>query len=128
MSKAERLVKKWSSHHFSTGVYPGEDYKKFQKEARTALKELADAAGYILYRFLPNNYQFSAILQEHETGAYAYVSISDVRFFRNEWATNILYRQMRDEYDWHGGANHYCTLTGLSTALQSLYLKEEAKV
>lgn len=128
MSKAECLVKKWSPHHFSTGGYPGEDYKKFQREARAALKELADAAGYTLHRFLPNHYQFSAILQEHETGAYAYVSISDVRFFRNAWATNILYRQMRDEYDWHGGANHYCTLTGLSTALQSLYLKEDAKV
>lgn len=102
--------------------------QKFQREARAALKELADAAGYTLHKFLPNHYQFSAILQEHETGAYAYVSISDVRFFRNAWATNILYRQMRDEYDWHGGDNHYCTLTGLSTALQSLYLKEEAKV
>ena len=47
MSKAECLVKKWSPHYFSTGSYPGEDYKKFQREARAALKELADAAGYV---------------------------------------------------------------------------------
>lgn len=121
MSKVERLVEKWSTHHFSTGVYPGEDYKKFQREARAALKEVAEAAGYTLYKFLPNHYEFCAVLQERETGAYAYVSISDVRFFKNEWATHVLYRQMKNENDWKGGANHYSPLIGLSDALQTLY-------
>lgn len=121
LSKVEKLEAKWYDHEFSSGPYPGEDYLQFQKEARAALAEVAAEAGYVLYKFNKNHYEFSAVLQEKETGAFAYVSIADVRFFPREWGEHILYRRMKHETDWVGGPNHYSSLRMLAHDLQRLY-------
>lgn len=120
-SKTQQLLDHWLGYKFSTGSYPGEDYVKFQREAKQALKELTSEAGYSLYSFNANHYCFSAVVQENKSGAFAYISISDVRFWPDEWAHKVLYRQMKHEKDWTGGANHYCRLTELPDMLQRLY-------
>ena len=43
----------------------------------------------------------------------AYVSISDVRYFSDEWYNHILIRTAKDEQDYRGGFNNYTTLDGL---------------
>ena len=42
-----------------------------------------------------------------------YVSISDVRYFSDEWYNHILIRTAKDEQDYRGGFNNYTTLDGL---------------
>lgn len=121
MSKAEKLCQKWLGFTFSSGGETGEDYKSFQREARAAIKELADKANYAVHTFLGNHYSFSVVLRERETGAFTYISISDVRFWKDEWATNVLYRQMKDDTDWCGGQNHYCRLLDLPKKLEKLH-------
>lgn len=120
-SKVEILLDRWLGHQFSSGSIAGEDYLKFQRESKRVLKELAGEAGYDLYRFNPNHYCFSAVLQQIEGGAFAYVSASDVRFGKDEWATHLLYRQMKHEEDWTGGPNHYCSMLELPASLRALY-------
>lgn len=99
---------KWLNFQFSTGTATGPDYKEFQKAARADLRKQAKAAGYELYKFNPNHYEFSAVLKNSATGQFVYVAISDVRFFRNEWYTNVLYRTMAHDKDWTGGQNQRC--------------------
>lgn len=101
-------LEKWLKHDFSTGVKTGEDYLKFQREAKANLKKQANAAGYTLHSFHKNHYCFSAVLHHAETNKFIFISISDVRFFKNEWYTHVLYRTMKYEKDWTGGQNHYC--------------------
>lgn len=100
--------KKWLDHKFSTGCYAGEDYLKFQKEMRTDLRKQAVNNGLVIYSFNKNHYEFSAVLKSAYTDKFVYVQIPDVRFFQNEWFTNVLYRTMANEKDWTGGLNQYC--------------------
>lgn len=107
-------------YHFSTGGEAGADYLNFQRAAQTDLKRKATAAGFELHRFNKNHYEFSAVLKHAATGQFVYISISDVRFFPDEWYSHMLYRTMKHETDWTGGQNHYCCWDDLSTALEGL--------
>ena len=49
-----------------------------------------------------------------------YVSISDVRFFTNEWYNNILIRTAKNEQDYYGGFNHRTTLKELEMKAMEL--------
>ena len=86
MAKLEEL-KKYLTHEFSSGSYTGNDYKTFQ-------------------------YCFSAFIKSSENKC-VYLSISDVRYFTNEWYGHILIRTAKDEQDYRGGFNYYTTLEAL---------------
>lgn len=101
-------AKKWIGFRFSSGPDTGEDYKKFQSEAKADLKKQASNAGFELYRFLPHHYEFSAVLMHKKTGKFVYVSIDDVRYHPEAWYSAVLIRPMAHAEDWHGGSNRYC--------------------
>ena len=48
---------------------------------------------------------------------YVYLAISDVRFFRRQWATSILVRTMKHSKDWTGGSNWYCSISDVRAAV-----------
>ena len=93
----------WMEHEFSSGCYAGEDYKKFQRQMRADLKKQAVAAGMHICWFSGNHYCFTAGLQSDVSGKFAYVSVPDVRYWKNEWFTHVLYRTMAHEKDYTGG-------------------------
>ena len=117
--KIESFISKWESHTFSNGSYPGEDYLDFQKEYRRLLQNIVGNAGSKIKTFSKNHYYFSAVLEDNETGALTHIAISDVRFFRNKWHENILYRRMSHAKDWTGGRNNYTTLGNLCNTLKA---------
>lgn len=45
-------LKKWCGYEFSTGISTGEDYLRFQKEAKTELKKMLSASGFEIFKFL----------------------------------------------------------------------------
>ena len=112
-------LKKWIDYSFSTGSETGEDYRKFERAYRTELKKIAEKAGFELYKFNKNHYEFSAVLRNKENNGFVYIAISDVRYFKNQWYNNILYRQMRNENDWTGLQNMYCSLDNLQHCLEN---------
>ena len=99
MAKIAEL-KKYLGYEFSSGSYTGEDYKSFQTK-------------YI------NHYCFSAFIKSAENKC-VYISISDVRYFTNEWFSHILIRTAKDEQDYRGGFNHYTTLENLDSKAAEL--------
>lgn len=111
---------KWLNHTFSSGTTAGQDYIDFQRAMRIDLKKQAEKNNLELYSFNKNHYEFSAVLKEKETGAFAYVSISDVRFFKNEWYKNVLIRTMSHDKDWTGGSNNRCMWNEVGNKVKSL--------
>lgn len=115
-------IEKWLNTEFSSGSTTGKDYLKFQREMKTNLKRQAEAAGGRLHLFNKNHYEFSAVLA-FDTGnetKYIYVSICDVRFFKDQWYTSVLVRTMEHDKDWHGGRNTTTTWTQVGMHARSL--------
>ena len=77
---AVKNMEKWLGFQFSSGSYVGDDYKRFQRDAKTCLKKMCTENGLLLHSFSGNHYEFSAVLQNELTHKYVYLSISAVSY------------------------------------------------
>lgn len=102
MTKIEEL-KKYLTHEFSSGSYTGEDYRTFQTKYINYLKAICRENHWQLVNVGKNHYCFSAFIKSAENKC-IYISISDVRYFTNEWYGHILIRTAKDKQDCRGGA------------------------
>ena len=105
-------LKKYIGYEFSSGCYTGDDYKTFQTKYINFLKAICKQNHWQLVNVGRNHYCFSAFIKSAENKC-VYVSISDVRYFSDEWYNHILIRTAKDEQDYRGGFNNYTTLDGL---------------
>ena len=105
-------LKKYLNYEFSTGSYTGEDYKSFQTKYINYLKAMCKDNYWRLAKVGKNHYCFSAFIVSAQN-KYVYISISDVRYFTNEWYSHILIRTAKDEQDYRGCSNHYTTTENL---------------
>lgn len=121
MAKLQDL-QKYLDFEFSTGCYTGEDYKTFQRKYINYLRSICKTCEWTLVNIGRNHYSFSAFIR-NQIGQHVYFSISDVRFWRNEWYTNILIRTAKSETDYHGGTNYYTSLTDLIPSVTKLFIR-----
>ncbi|MDY6367099.1 MAG: hypothetical protein SPL13_01075 [Clostridia bacterium] len=112
-------LKHYLNYEFSSGPYTGDDYKSFERKYINYLKTLSKENGWELCRVLKNHYGFSAFFKYK--GKFVYFSISDVRFFTNEWYTHILVRTAENDTDYTGGSNCYTSLPLLNFRINSLF-------
>lgn len=112
-------LEKYIDYEFSSGCYTGDDYKSFQMKYINYLRSICKQNHWQLVNVGRNHYCFSAFIKSAENKC-VYVSISDVRFFTNEWYSNILIRTAKNEQDYHGGFNHRTTLKELEMKAMEL--------
>lgn len=112
-------LEKYIGYEFSSGCYMGDDYKSFQTKYINFLRSICKQNHWQLVNVGRNHYCFSAFIKSAENKC-VYVSISDVRFFTNEWYNNILIRTAKNEQDYHGGFNHRTTLKELEMKAMEL--------
>lgn len=112
-------LEKYIDYEFSSGCYTGDDYKSFQTKYINFLRSICKQNHWQLVNVGRNHYCFSAFIKSAENKC-VYVSISDVRFFTNEWYNNILIRTAKNEQDHHGGFNHRTTLKELEMKAMEL--------
>lgn len=112
-------LEKYIDYEFSSGCYTGEDYKSFQTKYINFLRSICKQNHWQLVNVGRNHYCFSAFIKSAENKC-VYVSISDVRFFTNEWYNNILIRTAKNEQDYQGGFNHRTTLKELEMKAMEL--------
>ena len=110
----------YKNYEFSTGCYTGEDYKIFERLYIRHLKAVCKENNWIFVQANKNHYCMSAFIKD-SNNRFIYLSISDVRFFKNEWCNNVLIRTASDEKDYHGGSNHYTTLQAFVHNVQRLF-------
>lgn len=108
---ANRSIEDW-------GSVVSKDYKSFQTKYRNFLKKVCANNGYELVKFSPNHYEFSCFIKGDDK--YVYVSISDVRYFKNSWYKNILIRSAKSDTDYTGGPNNYVDLPNLEAKLKRM--------
>ena len=112
-------LKKYIDYEFSSGCYTGEDYKSFQTKYINYLKAMCKENHWELVNISKNHYCFSAFIKSSENKC-VYMSISDVRYFSNEWYSHILVRTAKNEVDYRGGFNNYTTLEKLDNTVAKL--------
>lgn len=112
-------LEKYIDYEFSSGCYTGDDYKSFQTKYINYLRSICKQNHWQLVNVGRNHYCFSAFIKSAENKC-VYVSISDVRFFTNEWYDNILIRTAKNEQDYYGGFNHRTTLKELEMKAMEL--------
>lgn len=112
-------LEKYIDYEFSSGCYTGDDYKSFQTKYINFLRSICKQNHWQLVNVGRNHYCFSAFIKSAENKC-VYVSISDVRFFTNEWYSNILIRTAKNEQDYHGGFNQRTTLKELEMKAMEL--------
>lgn len=112
-------LEKYIDYEFSSGCYTGDDYKCFQTKYINFLRSICKQNHWQLVNVGRNHYCFSAFIKSAENKC-VYVSISDVRFFTNEWYSNILIRKAKNEQDYYGGFNHRTTLKELEMKAMEL--------
>lgn len=112
-------LEKYIDYEFSSGCYTGDDYKSFQTKYINFLRSICKQNHWQLVNVGRNHYCFSTFIKSAENKC-VYISISDVRFFTNEWYNNILIRTAKNEQDYHGGFNHRTTLKELEMKAMEL--------
>ena len=105
-------LEKYVNYEFSSGCYTGDDYKSFQTKYINYLRTVCKNNHWRLVNVGKNHYCFSAFIKSAENKC-VYISISDVRYFSNEWYDHILIRTAENETDYRGGFNNYTTLSDL---------------
>lgn len=105
-------LEKYVNYEFSSGCYTGDDYKSFQTKYINYLRSICKNNHWRLVNVGKNHYCFSAFIKSAENKC-VYLSISDVRYFSNEWYDHILIRTAENETDYRGGFNNYTTLSDL---------------
>lgn len=116
----QKLYKKYYNHEFENwGGVTSPDYRTFQTAYMNGLKQLCKENNWQLVSFNKNHYEFSAVIKRDD-GQHIYFSISDVRYFHNEWANNILVRTMKHEKDWTGGSNNFTDIHNIMKAINQL--------
>ena len=116
-------LKQYINFEFSTGCYTGNDYISFQTKYINFLKTICQSNNWKLIKVNKNHYCFSAFIKGGTENKYVYISISDVRYFNNDWYNHILIRTAKNEVDYKGGFNHFTTLEKLEGKICEL-LKE----
>ena len=97
------------------------DYKTFERKYRNYIKKVASENDGELVKFNPSHYEFSCFVRRN--GKYVYISISDVRYWHNQWYNNILIRTAQNDKDYRGGSNNYCSLDELGMFFPLVFLE-----
>lgn len=111
-------LEEYLDYEFSSGGYTGEDYKQFENKYINYLRAMCGQNGWELVNVGRSHYEFCAFIKNNDK--YVYLSISDVRFFQNEWYNHILIRTAISEKDYRGGCNNYTNLLNLENAVSQL--------
>ena len=113
-------LEKYLKYEFSTGWTTGEDYKIFEKKYINYLKSIVTKYKWEITKINKNHYEFSLFIKD-ENNKYIYLSIGDVRYFKNNWYYKILIRKAKGDNDYHGEKNEYCNLIDLPIKLHDLF-------
>lgn len=110
-------INKWLGHTFQTSSSRTPEYLAWHRDFRSALKKiLPDGAELILSK--PNHFDATGFVKRADR--FVYFSVSDIRFWQDEWSNHVLIRTAKHDKDWTGGANNYTTLDNFTENVDRL--------
>ncbi len=118
MRENPNKLEDYENYEFVSSCYRTPEYISFERKYRNYIKKHLPE-GYTLHKFNNSHFDFSCVIKS-DTNDFIYMSISDVRFFPNEWKNNILIRQMENDHDWRGKSNNYTDLKHFTEDIKQL--------
>ena len=113
-----RSVKSYINEHFVSACNRTEQYEEFERACKRELKKQCVRFGIGIHCFHQNHFEWSAVLEKGSK--FVYVSMSDVRFWKN-WYSDVLIRTMAHPTDWRGGSNNYCSFDKIAETADKLF-------
>ena len=119
--KLEKLEQKWKSGVEDDFTTMSDEAAMFVRDFRSVLKELLPMAS---IKIRGGHYCLSGFITSPD-GFITYISYSiprgrmPIRFDCGGALFGVLYRSARDENDFRGGLNHFCSINEMGTALKT---------
>lgn len=123
-------MKKWVGYDFGRNGWSenrenhSDAFDQFVRDFRSHMKAEGKRLGLTVLPFKANWFITSGFVLNEKSGKMAYWSISDVRYFKDEWYNHVLYRTAENEKDYTGGSNHFCELPDLMESIMDLTNRE----
>jgi hypothetical protein len=110
-------VKSYIKQRFESSCSRTEQYAEFERACKRELNKQCVKLGINIHKFLPNHFEWSAVLEKG--GKFVYVHMSDVRYW--DWYNDILIRTMKHDTDWTGGSNNTCSFDKIGEMADKLF-------
>jgi cysteinyl-tRNA synthetase len=112
-------MERWLNNSFesSSGLTP--EFATFAKDFKKAITD-SIKDNFELVNWSRGHFEVFGFLKNKTTEKMVYFSISDVRYWQNEWYDHILIRTAEHDKDYTGGSNCYTTFKGLREATERL--------
>ena len=110
----------WRNITFESSSVKTKEFISFSKMFRSKIKKEANLKELEIINWSNGHFYCSAFLKNKETEKFVYLSISDVRHFKNDWYDNILVRTAKNEKDYTGGSNRTATINNIGKFLYNL--------
>lgn len=121
MAKLGDLEKQYLGRQFvNGGGYTTKEYDTFQTKYINYLRSICKQNGWTLLKPIKSHYEFSVFIRD-EYGHFVYFSISDVRFWQDEWYLKILIRGAKSEKDYTGMRNQYTDLPNAEKNIRRIF-------
>jgi hypothetical protein len=116
-----KIMKKWLNRRLEdTGSYVSEEYRKFQKDQMKWIRKWAKDNGWILSKFSHGHYFESYFINNGDKYVYISHERIDRTFIDLDSNDFYLYRTAKDDKDYTGGTNHFCSWRNLEDNVNKL--------
>lgn len=95
-----------------------EEFKNIAKEVKKKIKKQLEKYNIELVKFNINHFYISGFLKKEQK--YLYFSTYDYRYFRDKFYNEILIRKCKDENDYKGETNSYCSIENFGEKINCL--------
>ena len=109
-------IEKYLNYNFRFSWKNTKEYLEFQTELIKHLKSVFKQNSITILKLNKNTFSFTMFLKANDK--IIYLSIPDVRYYKNGWFNNILIRLTNSEDDYIGKDNHY---TSLDKIIENIY-------
>lgn len=107
----------WLGREFQSSATRTKEYSDFFRDLKKHIKSILPE-GSELVNFKPNHFDGSGFVKRGDK--YVYISISDVRYFKDQWYNQMLIRTAKHDKDWTGGSNGYTDLPNFKKNVERL--------
>jgi len=115
-------IEKWLGTRFTSSYYSTKQWESFLKDFKHAIKNSLPE-GSRLVNWLKGHFEVSGFIVRNNK--YVYFSISDVRYWQDEWYHKILIRTASGPEDYMGGSNNYTDLPHFKGNVEKLLERGE---
>ncbi len=112
-------IARWIGVEFDSSSGLTEQFAQFAKEFKSYVRKVIEPDYYIA-EYSRGHFEVSMFIRHKETDRILYISISDVRHFRDAWWNDVLIRTAKDTRDYAGGSNCSTKLNEIKAAADRL--------